>query len=266
MTSPLPEASDRPAASEARDRRRLPLAVLVVLLTAASIGLVGWSLTTDDGDRGAATTTGASATEESATTTTAAPAADQRTTTTPAPLADDRSPTTTRTADATAGRATASRVPAMPVTLPAPEDAPADPYAPTPKVVHGTLALPTIGVSQPLHEGVTLTAINHGPSHWPGTAMPGRKGNVVVAGHRTTYTRPFHDLDLLRVGDPLVFTMNDGTVWTYELVATSIVGPDAMHILTQTSEYTATLFACHPKGSAAQRIVTHFRLVDPAGG
>ena len=122
------------------------------------------------------------------------------------------------------------------------------------------MSLPTIGVTQPLGEGVTLTAIDRGPSHWPGTAMPGQVGNVVVAGHRVTHTRPFHDLDRLAVGDPLVFTMNDGTTWTYVLTGIEIVGPDAMHIVDQTPDRTATLFACHPKGSAAQRIVAHFRL------
>jgi sortase A len=147
------------------------------------------------------------------------------------------------------------------VDLPVPQDSPADPYAPTPRAVHGTLELPTLGVAQPLHEGVTLTAIDRGPSHWPGTAMPGRPGNVVVAGHRTTHTKPFHDLDLLAPGDLLVFTMTDGAVWTYELTSTEIVGPDAMRIVEQSPGHTATLFACHPKGSAAQRIVAHFRLV-----
>ena len=149
---------------------------------------------------------------------------------------------------------------ASPATLPVPEPSPADARAPTPEVVLGTLALPTIGMTQPLGEGVTLTAIDRGPSHWPGTAMPGQVGNVVVAGHRVTHSRPFHDLDLLEAGDPLVFTMSDGTVATYVLTHTEIVGPDAMHIVDQTAEHRATLFACHPKGSAAQRIVAHFRL------
>ena len=134
--------------------------------------------------------------------------------------------------------------------------------APTPDMVHGTLALPSIGVEQSLHEGVTLTAIDRGPSHWPGTAMPGEIGNVVVAGHRVTHSQPFHDLDRLRPGDPLVFTLTDGSRWTYELTGTEIVAPDAMHIVDQTPDPTATLFACHPKGSAAQRIVAHFRLVE----
>ena len=30
--------------------------------------------------------------------------------------------------------------------------------------------------------------------------MPGAVGNFAVAGHRTTYGRPFHDIDTLRNG------------------------------------------------------------------
>ena len=211
-------------------RRTSPLYALVIVL-------LGWSLASGGGDGGGG---GSTAVGPVATTTTTI-------TTATAPPLVDADPTPV----------------ALPVDLPVPEDAPVDAYAPTPEVVHGSLSLPTLGVSQPLHEGVTLTAINRGPSHWPGTAMPGEVGNVVVAGHRTTYTKPFYDLDLLAPGDPLVFTMNDGTVWTYELTGIEIVGPDAMHIVDQRDEMAATLFACHPKGSAAQRIVAHFELVRP---
>jgi sortase A len=96
--------------------------------------------------------------------------------------------------------------------------------------------------------------------------MPGQLGNVVVAGHRVTHTHPFYDLDQLRPGDPLVFTLADGTRWTYEYTSTEIVTPDALRIVDQTPDYTATLFACHPQHSAAQHIVAHFRLVAPAPG
>lgn len=230
-----PSASSASASSRTVScRPKVPLYGLVALLAAAAFGLTGWSLAAGDGRdvaaRGAATPAAVSTLPPSPTTTAAPP-----TTATPA-LVD----------------------------LPIPEDSPVDAYADTPHVVHGTLSLPTIGVTEPLHEGVTLTAINNGPSHWPGTALPGELGNVVVAGHRTTYTKPFHDLDLLQPGDPLLFTMNDGTVWSYEMTGTDIVGPDAMHIVDQTNDHTATLFACHPKGSAAQRIVARFRLLGPS--
>jgi sortase A len=209
-------------------RRRASLSAVAVLV-AAALGLTGWALRPED-DRAA-----------------------------PRPaFVDQPVPSTT------AAPATTTTLAPAPATgpLPAPEDAPADARALTPELVHGTLELPTLGVSEPLGEGVTLTAIDRGPSHWPGTAMPGQLGNVVVAGHRTTHSRPFYDLDLLAPGDPLVFRMNDGTAWTYETTGTEIVGPDAMHIVDQRPEHTATLFACHPKGSAAQRIVVYFRLVS----
>ena len=146
------------------------------------------------------------------------------------------------------------------VPLPVPENPPADPYAPEPEIRHGLLEIPAIGLSQPLFEGVSLTAINRGPSHWPGTAMPGEVGNVVVAGHRTTYTRPFWDLQALQPGDELIFTMDDGTRHVYELDRLEVVLPTDVHIVEQTHDRTATLFACHPRGSARQRIVGHFRM------
>jgi sortase A len=144
--------------------------------------------------------------------------------------------------------------------LSVPEPSPADPRAPTPAIHHGQLEIPSIGLSQPFFEGVTLTAIDRGPSHWPGTAMPGALGNVVVAGHRTTHSRPFWDLDLVQPGDELIFTMGDGARYVYALDRIEIVDDQDIHIIDQGYGYTATLFGCHPKGSARQRIVGHFTL------
>jgi LPXTG-site transpeptidase (sortase) family protein len=150
------------------------------------------------------------------------------------------------------------------VALPLPETPPADDRAPTPEVRHGLLEIPAIGLSQPFFEGVTLTAIDRGPSHWPGTAMPGELGNVVIAGHRTTRTRPFWDLDLVPPGAELVFTMDSGERHVYTLDRIEIVDDEAIHIVDQGYGYTATLFGCHPKGSARQRIVGHFTLQHTA--
>ncbi|MGH9231164.1 MAG: class E sortase [Acidimicrobiales bacterium] len=225
-SNPIPD----PVTASGRRPPRFLLAAVALLLVGAGV-TGGWAVTDDEETRASRSTAAA-------------------TTTAKAGVAG--TPPSTVTPSTTL----------PPTTLPNPEAAPADEYAPTPDVVHGTLALPSIGVQQDLHEGVTLTAIDRGPSHWPGTAMPGEIGNVVVAGHRVTHTQPFRDLDLLRPGDPLVFTLTDGGRWAYELTGTEIVAPDAMHIVEQTPEPTATLFACHPKGSAAQRIVAHFRLVE----
>lgn len=141
-----------------------------------------------------------------------------------------------------------------------PQPSPLDARAPTPVVRHGMLEIPSIGLSQPFFEGVTLTAIDNGPSHWPGTPMPGELGNVVIAGHRVTRTRPFYDLDLAKPGDELIFTMASGERYVYTLDRIEIVEAEALHIVDQTYGYRATLFGCHPKGSLRQRIVGHFTL------
>jgi len=148
--------------------------------------------------------------------------------------------------------------------LPVPEPLPADPYAETPEVVLGSISIPAIGLEAPLGSGMTLTAIDRGPSHWPGTARPGELGNVVVAGHRTTYSRPFHDLDLLQVGDRVLYR-TDGGEFTYAVTGTEVVTPEEVRIADQTAAYTSTLFACHPPGSAAYRIVVHLQLLDASG-
>ncbi len=156
--------------------------------------------------------------------------------------------------------AASSVVDGLEAPLPVPEPVPEDARAATPTVRHGMLEIPSIGLHQPFFEGVTLTAIDNGPSHWPGTPMPGELGNLVIAGHRVTKTRPFYDLDRAAPGDELIFTMDTGERYVYTLDRIEIVPADAVHIVDQSYGYRATLFGCHPKGSKRQRIVGHFTL------
>jgi sortase A len=142
------------------------------------------------------------------------------------------------------------------LSVPAP---PPDPHAPEPIVDVGSIEIPKIDVSKRMFEGVSLTVLDHGPGHWPGTAMPGHRGNVVIAGHRTSHDRPFRNIDQLVAGDQVVLTTLEGR-FVYEVVNTEVVGPDAIHIIDQADGYTATMFACHPPGSTRQRIVVHLRL------
>ena len=151
----------------------------------------------------------------------------------------------------------------MPVTLPNPEDPPADPKAAVPVVAVGTIEIPKIGVTKTMYEGITLTTLNHGPGHWPGTAMPGHQGNVVIAGHRVSHDKPFRNIDQLVPGDQVILTSDEGR-FVYQVTGTDIVYPDALWIINQTADYTATLFACHPAGSTRQRIVVHLVYVPNA--
>jgi len=174
-----------------------------------------------------------------------------------------------RPARPSSGATTTTATPSLRVTtdtrppLPIPQ-ALGDPNAPAPDVVLGTIALPSIGIEANLQEGIALAAIDLGPGHWPGTALPGELGNLVVAGHRVTHTHPFRNLDRLRPGDPVVFVV-ESQVWTYRTRGTIVVPADAVDIATQSYAHTATLFACHPPGQATERIVAKLRLVDHTG-
>jgi sortase A len=111
----------------------------------------------------------------------------------------------------------------------------------------------------------TLTA---GVGHYPGTAMPGGVGNFAVAGHRTTYGRPFHDIDRLAQGDTIVVETRTSYV-VYAVDRHVIVTPDHVEVTAPVPQHPGvrptqrwmTLTACHPKYSASQRYIVFARLV-----
>jgi sortase A len=96
--------------------------------------------------------------------------------------------------------------------------------------------------------------------------MPGLRGTVGVAGHRTTYGAPFRHLDALDDGDHVVVEMPYGR-FTYEVESQRIVKPSATWVVKRVGHDRLVLTACHPLYSAAERIVVFARLVrsEPSG-
>src|SRR4051812_28650478 len=125
----------------------------------------------------------------------------------------------------------------------------------------GMIVIPKINLVHPIFEGIDETAIHWGPGHWPGSAVPGQRGNTVFAGHRVTHTRPFLDIDLLVPGDQIIFHLASGT-YTYEVTDHIIVFPEDTWIANPTPDPTVTIFGCHPKHSARQRYVVRGKLVS----
>jgi sortase A len=153
-----------------------------------------------------------------------------------------------------------------------PSPAPADIPPPAPGEPIGRIRIPTIGVDFYLLEGVDLGYLESGPGHFPNTPLPGQPGNAALAGHRTTYAAPFHRLDELDPGDQITVDTVQGT-FTYEVMPQEgeageppeghfIVQPTQVEILDDVGDDRLTLMACHPKYSAAQRIVVSARLVS----
>jgi sortase A len=137
-----------------------------------------------------------------------------------------------------------------------------------PKVATGSpetvLYVPSLGrgYHYVVVEGVGVDDLKQGPGHYPGTALPGQRGNVVVSGHRTTYLAPFNRFDELRPGDPVIFEMADGW-YTYKVVGTRIVRPTDTFVIDnpypdhQAVGRSFTFTTCNPKYSARQRLVVY---------
>ncbi len=79
------------------------------------------------------------------------------------------------------------------------------------------LKIPEIDVDVVVVAGVSVEDLKRGPGHYPGTPLPGQYGNAVIAGHRTTYGRPFHDIDDLEPGDQIVATTTLAGRYVYEV-------------------------------------------------
>ncbi len=135
----------------------------------------------------------------------------------------------------------------------------------------GQIQIPKIGADFYIIEGVDLSLLMEGPGHFPETPFPGQPGNAALAGHRTTYLAPFNRIDELEPGDLITIRTEQGR-FTYEVMAQPgtglghyIVGPDALEILDDKGDNRLTLMACHPKYSAAERIIVEAKLIgNPA--
>jgi sortase A len=125
----------------------------------------------------------------------------------------------------------------------------------------GRIRMPSIGVSEVFVEGTGTSDLRRGPGHYPATPLPGQRGTVAIAGHRTTYGAPFHDVDDLDRGDRIELAMPYGR-FTYRVERTRIVPPTATEVTDRVSYDRLVLSACHPLYSAAKRIVVFARLVD----
>ncbi|MGL5857885.1 MAG: sortase domain-containing protein [Angustibacter sp.] len=157
----------------------------------------------------------------------------------------------------------------------------------------GVLQIPDLDLDVVVLDTATRSALQRGPGHLVGTSRPSDPGNAVVAGHRTTWGAPFAHLDRLRPGDTVQWSDARGSA-RYRVVAPSgaspvtssgedqrggapdavngpghrIVRPDDASVTDQDATVDRlTLVTCHPRFSAAQRLVVVAERIDvPVGG
>jgi sortase A len=137
------------------------------------------------------------------------------------------------------------------------------------------IVIPTLDVDTIVVAGITPAALRAGAGHYPDTPLPGTVGNVGIAGHRTTYGRPFQRLDELEVGDEIWLLTPagdhryvvtdppaDGDCAPAPTGAACITHPHDWSVVAPSQRALLTLTTCHPKGSAAQRLIVRAELAD----
>ncbi len=110
-------------------------------------------------------------------------------------------------------------------------------------------------------------ALKEGVVHYPGTAQPGDRGNVVITGHSSyfpwdpgRFKDVFALLHEIVVGDTVI-VYHDQHKYTYEVFEKKVVNPDEVEVLTQEGDERLTLITCTPVGTNLRRLIVFARPV-----
>ncbi|XZH19592.1 class D sortase [Clostridium perfringens] len=124
----------------------------------------------------------------------------------------------------------------------------------------GILNIPKINLEIGIIEGVSYEDIKYVVGHFPGSPMPGEKGNFSIAGHRISYFgQAFKDIDKLEKGDKVKVTYN-GKEYTYEVTDMYEVTPNETEALNPTKDATITIVTCTT--DAKNRVIVKGKLVE----
>ena len=129
-----------------------------------------------------------------------------------------------------------------------------EPHAPWPWAdTHpiARLRISRLGFDEIVLDAATPRTLAFGPALLMSGAEPGKPGNVVLAGHRTSWFRP---LEKIAQGDRIQIAWFDtrrGGLYerTYAVDLIQVVEPQDVTLLAPTSEDALTLVTCYPFGS-----------------
>jgi sortase A len=145
-----------------------------------------------------------------------------------------------------------------------PAQSPPAPVKP-PKLNHGDvvarLMIQKIHLRAMVREGADSSTLDVALGHIAGTAMPGQRGNVGVAGHRDTIFRQLGQVQK----DDQIQLQTSSTLYTYQVDDMQIVTPKNVSVLLPGNGSQLTLVTCYPFnfiGSAPKRYIVKAHLVS----
>ena len=114
----------------------------------------------------------------------------------------------------------------------------------------GRLLFPRIGYDEIVLEGASPRNLAFGPARLMSGAAPGEPGNLILAGHRTSWFRPLQDVGL---GDVLWLEWRDpvgghGRRRAYRVADLRVIDPGDRSFLAPTVADVVTLITCYPFG------------------
>lgn len=122
------------------------------------------------------------------------------------------------------------------------------------------LIIPRLNVELYVVEGTDAADLRRGPGHLTGSAMPGERGNCVIAGHRDTH---FRILQQIRSGDRVILETDKGR-FVYRVKHASVVPPTNTASLAP-APGVLHLITCYPfyyVGLAPDRFVVEAQLTS----
>lgn len=139
------------------------------------------------------------------------------------------------------------------------------------------LVIASLGLDAPLvyvdgtSEAEFQLALRDGVVHYPGTAMPGERGNAYYFGHSSDYAwakgnykTVFATLTEIEIGARIVVSDRGGRGYEYEVRETRVIAPKDLSVLAQGdgSRAMLTLQTSYPVGTALKRFVVIAELVE----
>jgi len=112
------------------------------------------------------------------------------------------------------------------------------------------IRIPRLGYDEIVLEGAAPRTLAFGPAHLLNGTAVGGPGNLVLAGHRTSWFRP---LQGIAQGDAIQIQWFDShhgglQARTYTVNMVSVVGPQDTSLLAPTPDDALTLITCYPFG------------------
>ena len=128
------------------------------------------------------------------------------------------------------------------------------------------IVIPRLHLRMQIVSGISDDRLALGVGWYRRSPKPGSKGNIGLAGHRTTFPAPFYFLDKMRIADSVILIVGN-EMHRYLVKANDagepydVVQPNNIGVLAYLGFDSVTLTTCTPIGTVNERLIVHAKLM-----